>query len=120
MWLTDKELGVYMLFLYKLGSEIGCKFDIEKIKKYPFVYDSFSDNYYRTISYIGDKIMSFGGFTDDYLFSDCISLYFKGANIMPYIYGEDWCRLVPIENLEEVFRVVSKTLLVKSSKRKVG
>ena len=111
MWLNDEELGVYMLFLYKIGCEIGCNFDVVKISKHELVYKSFLYDYNQPTIFIGNKIMMFNGFTDEYLFSDCISLYFKGVNIMKYIYGDEWRRLVPIENLEEILRIINKTLL---------
>ncbi len=75
---------------------IGCNLDNSKIN-------------YQHIGIWDDHIIS-DRFDDTYLFSDAISLYFKGVNILPKIYGDNWRKYVPIENLEEVFRIVGKTL----------
>lgn len=49
-------------------------------------------------------------FDDNYLFSDAVSLYLKGVNIFPDIFGDQWRKYAPIISLKEIYRVVGKTL----------
>lgn len=96
---NEDEYHIYLHYIYALNKikNVGCNLDFEKINtKYIGVYDN---------THIINKF-----FNNEYLFSDAVSLYFKGVNIFPKIYGDEWRRYVPIENLEEIFRVVGKTL----------
>ena len=106
MFLSDGHLGYYMKLVYLYGTNIGCNFDESKLVK-------FDDVWYNYLKY--DCLATLEHSLEDefdscYLFSDAVSLYFKGLNIVPYIFGEDWRRYVPIENLKEIYRVVGKTL----------
>lgn len=47
-------------------------------------------------------------FDDSYLFSDACSLYFKGINIFPDIFGDQWRKYVPVENYKEILRQINK------------
>jgi hypothetical protein len=102
MFLDDEMLGVYMRYIYTVNTNVGCNLNSNLIDdRYPIVRMGFDDPDYELLFKMFDEL---------YLFSDCVSLYFKGLNILPYIYGDDWRRLVPIENLKEVPRVVGKTI----------
>ena len=66
-------------------------------------------NKYRKIN----KCMDFRyhlEFDDNYLFSDLVSLYFKGVNLFPQRFGDDWRKYVPVESLKEIKKQVDKTL----------
>lgn len=106
MFLDDFTLGCYMYAVRYHGMMIGCNLNGKLIEKYPVVLNGYNhvlkDGYY-----IEDLLMDFD---DNYLFSDAVSLYLKGVNIFPYIFGDEWRKYVPIENLKEIHRVVGKTL----------
>lgn len=74
----------------------------ELLYKYPVVAEGYEKGWHQSEQY--EK------FDENYLFSDCMSLYLKGLNIFKYIYGDDWRRIVPIESLKEIQRVINKTL----------
>lgn len=104
MWIKDdRDLGVYLRLVYDYGCSIGCNFNVENLIKYDELYIGFS--YGQDCL---DKLV--GHFDRDYLFSDAMSLYLKGVNIFPYIFGEDANKYIPIINLKEVKRIVDKTL----------
>lgn len=118
MWLSDFKLGIYLRTVRYFADMIGCNFNEELIEKYREVQTayniasrSFSDEYTleESLEYI-HNLKEWMSLDDNYLFSDCTSLYFKGINIFKYVYGDDWRRLVPIENLDEIYRVVGKTI----------
>lgn len=117
MFIKDEfDLGVYLKYVYIYATRVGCKFKPEVVDKYPTLKEGFCDTETSDleldscIEYLEDHYICKGRFDDNYLFSDCISLYLKGVNIMPFTYGDDWRRLVPIESLKEIYRVVGKTL----------
>jgi hypothetical protein len=97
----DLILGAYLRFVYDNGIKAGCNLDITKVKSLGRLVERgfTSDNY------------SFDGFFDsNYLFSDACSLYYKGINIFPDIFGDEWRKYVPVESLTEIKRQVDKTL----------
>ena len=49
-------------------------------------------------------------FDSNYLFSDACSLYYKGINIFPDIFGDEWEKYCPVISLKEINRQVDKTL----------
>jgi len=106
----DFDLGVYLRIVYDLAISKGCNLDKGKIKSLSIkVQDGFNDgNDY-------DKEVLLKLFDDNYLFSDAVSLYFKGINIFPDIFGDKWRKYVPVESHKEIARQVNKTL----SKNKV-
>lgn len=57
-------------------------------------------------------------FNDDYLLSDACSLYYKGINIFPDIYGDQWRKYIPVENHKEILRQVLKTITGKNYNQK--
>lgn len=103
---SEEEYGYYLKYVSVFADMVGCKFDYDKIKKYPRVYNAFASN--KGIVEL-TKILS-ERFDANYLFSDCTSLYFKGLNIFKEVYGDEWRKLVPIESLKEIRRVVDKTI----------
>ena len=106
MFIDDESLGCYMKYIYNLNAEyVHCNLDSSHIDKYPVVKMGF-DNPFSIDEH----------FDDTYLFSDVVSLYFKGVNIAKYVYGDMWRRYIPIESLKEIHRVVGKTLDKKSRK----
>jgi len=106
---SEYDLGTYMAYLKSYGDKIGCNMNVENLMKYDDLYYGFCNIY--TESEMRLKYY----FNTDYQFSDCVSLYLKGANLFEYIYGSEWRKLVPIESLDEIYRVVGKTI----EKRKV-
>jgi hypothetical protein len=112
MWLNDIQLGVYARVVKTYGNIVDCNLDEELLNKYNDVAHGYF-NLATTLKVASEIIecnnQSFK-FDDNYLFSDCTSLYFKGINIFQYVYGDDWRRLLPIENLDEIRRVVGKTI----------
>lgn len=103
MFISDNAtLGAYMRYIYELATLVGCNFNPDLLKKYPDVWQGYQqDNPLAKLSTVNE-------FDELYLMSDCQSLYLKGLNIMPFIYGGDWRRIVPIENLSEIRRIVNK------------
>jgi hypothetical protein len=112
MWLTDSQLGAYLRVVKTYGDMVGCKLNQELLPKYEYVsygYYNYAPKLKDASDIINANAKSFK-FDSTYLFSDCVSLYFKGLNIFPYIYGDDWRRVVPVESLKEIHRQVSKTI----------
>lgn len=108
MFIHDSlTLGAYMHIVYKYGRVLGCKLDFHKLKEHGLMYDGFCN--------VGTPDVR-RCFDSNYLFSDAVSLYLKGVNIFPYIYGDEWQKYCPIISLKEVKRIVDKTL----SKKKEG
>lgn len=117
-WLNDQQLGVYLRVVKTYGDIVGCNLDEELLRKYDDVaygYFTHAYNMKRASDTIHVNANSFK-FDDNYLFSDCTTMYFKGLNIFQYVYGDDWKRLVPIQNLDEIYRVVGKTIEKRKSK----
>lgn len=101
----DRFLGKYLKFLYEQATAAGCNLDAQKIKSLsPTIVNNFTSrgNLINVVTCIY--------FDSDYLFSDATSLYFKGINIFPDIFGDEWRKLVPVESLKEIKRQVDKTL----------
>ena len=63
-----------------------------------------------------ELVFEHSAFDDDYLFSDAVSLYLKGVNIFPKIFGDKWEKYCPIISLNEIKRVVTKTIDKRSTK----
>ena len=102
MFIDDDEiLGNYLSYVKHQADKIGCNLNVENLMKYDLLYIGFCNGFHPIVNdYFGRE----------YLFSDAVSLYLKGLNIFPYVYGEEWRKYVPIENLKEVKRIVDKTL----------
>jgi hypothetical protein len=106
MFIDDEiDLGQYLGYLKSFGDMVGCNMNVEVLLKYDKLYIGFTYFDDRTCNYL-TKLY----FDDNYLFSDACSLYFKGVNIFPHIFGEQWKKYVPILNLSEIKRQVSKTI----------
>jgi hypothetical protein len=102
MFIDDRvHLGGYMRYVYDCGCAKGCNLDNLKMHKFG---KKAVDAFMLSISAFNKY------FDDNYLFSDAVSLYFKGVNIFPDIFGDEWRRYVPIQNLKEILRVVQNTL----------
>lgn len=103
---NDTDVGVYLRYCYDLATNKGAKLDKTKILKLnQLINDGFnnyslSDLHRMTIQY----------FDKDYLFSDAVSLYLKGINIFPDIFGVSWKKYCPIISHKEIVRVVNKHL----------
>ena len=98
---NDFDLGCYMAFIYQENKNVGCKFDDSKLEKFEELF----------MGYVSCAISRINKYFDDtYLFSDCVSLYFKGVNIFPFVFGKDWRKYCPVISLEEINRQINKTL----------
>ena len=97
----DYTLGCYMSYVKKYGDDVGCNLNVEHLLKYDEIYIGFCGGIWREFEHL---------FDEEYLFSDAVSLYLKGLNIFPYIYGNNWQKYCPIISLKEVKRIVDKTL----------
>lgn len=107
----EHALGKYLFYVYIIGTAIGCKFNATNIRSLPI---SISESFFGSYEVVGYKIKIDNSledyFDDNYLFSDAVSLYFKGINIFPDIFGDNWRKYVPVESLKEINRQVTKTL----------
>jgi len=85
---NPEDIGRYMKYLYTFASKVACKFDTKKI----FKLDKEIVDAFTTVDTFYDwHKESFNNYFDDnYLFSDAVSLYFKGTNIFPDIFGDEW------------------------------
>jgi hypothetical protein len=104
----DKTLGVYLFWLWTNALGI-CNLDDSNVKKLGKEV-LYGWNIFFVGKFLQDFIYSAKEFDDFYLFSDACSLYFKGCNIFPYIFGDEWRKYVPVESLKEIQRQVTKTL----------
>jgi hypothetical protein len=103
---NDYHLGQYMSYIMELSIVKDCNLDGTKITSlgeevsngYRGVYD---DEY-------PDSFHDY--FNNNYLFSDACSLYYKGINIFPDIFGDEWRKYVPVESHKEIHRQLTKTL----------
>lgn len=102
---SDYDYGLYLRLVYRFGIAKGCNLDIDKVAKLPQgVNDGFNSMDSRAFMFLDN-------FTNDtnYLFSDACSLYYKGINIFPDIFGGEWRKYVPVESHKEILRQVTKT-----------
>lgn len=106
---NEYDLGMYLGYLRSVGETVGCNMNVENMFKYDDVYQGFAvyNNMYDYELYL---VRSKEYFDDNYLFSDAVSLYFKGVNIFVHIFGASWRKYVPVESLVEIQRQVSKTI----------
>lgn len=97
--------GAYLKHVYKHATKIGCRLDKEKILNLSSaVVDGF----------VNGKVSDYNYYFDpNYLFSDACSLYYKGINIFPDIFGDEWRKYVPVESHKEIIRQCNKTLTKK-------
>jgi hypothetical protein len=102
MFIYDRyHFGTYMRLVYEAGITKGCNLDKDKVQSLGFdIQRGFDDGKVRLLDQYFDDI---------YLFSDCVSLYMKGVNIIKYIFV-DWRKYIPIESHKEMHRVISKYL----------
>lgn len=104
----DYDLGVYLGIVYWCGEKHGCKLDKNKIFSLNNeIQKGFTELNILTLieHFDSDKY-----FNDNYLFSDLCSLYYKGYNLFPNVFGDDWRKYVPVESLKEIKRQVDKTI----------
>jgi hypothetical protein len=105
----DFSLGHYLALVYKYGKHKGCKLDINNL----YSKDWFRleiKNGFEQFEVFETVLVLREYFNDNYLFSDACSLYFKGINIFPDIFGEDWRKYVPVESHKEIIRQCEKTI----------
>ena len=108
MFLKDSyDIGMYMRHVYTMGVRKGCNLNVGLLSKkgYLNIKDGWDDRRYDVAMEVFDLY-----FDDNYLFSDAVSLYFKGHNIFPDIFGNEWRKYVPVESIKEIKRQVDKTL----------
>lgn len=119
------DLGLYLGHLYYYAKSAGCKLNIKSVDKIKPRWargiregmsniikflNNFPDIALRFFT-LQDKFTNIKPlFDSNYLFSDAVSLYFKGINIFPDIFGDEWHKYVPVESLKEIQRQVTKTL----------
>lgn len=106
---NEYDLGKYLGYLRSVGEPIGCNMNVEHLFKYDEVYQGFA-LYEYTSKNASYSQYSKEYFDDNYLFSDAVSLYFKGVNIFIHIFGASWRKYVPVESLIEIQRQVAKTI----------
>lgn len=106
----ERDLGIYLSIVYRLGIDKGCNLDISKVKTLTKSIKHGFDS--GMCSWLKDSISMTAGlyFDSNYLFSDACSLYFKGINIFPDIFGDEWRKYIPIESHKEILRQVTKTI----------
>jgi hypothetical protein len=116
MFIEDEEfLGCYLAFVYRVSIIKGCNFDNYKISH---LGEEINRVFKKCSEELGYKrllqcIYPTKEFDNNYLFSDACSLYYKGINIFPDIFGDQWRKYVPVESLKEIKRQVDRTLLRK-------
>lgn len=105
---TDFNYGVYLRISKTYGNIVGCDLKEIHLEKYSNVLNGYNthNNLKKACEYFSLDTY----FDNNYLFSDCVSLYLKGLNIFPYVYGNDARRLIPIESLDEIVRVTTKAI----------
>lgn len=101
---NDYFLGVYMNVVKLYGDLLGCKFNPELLEKYPQLHEKLMNSTSEDVRALTEKY-----FDDNYLFSDTVSLYFKGVNIFPNIFGHQWRKYIPVESYDEILRQINKT-----------
>lgn len=107
MFIDDMEdFGKYMKLVKYYGNIVGCNLNEQHVVKYDDVWFGYLQ--WDSWQFLEDSLEQYFDFS--YSVSDAMSLYLKGANLYPYLYGEEWRKYVPIENLNEIYRVVGKTL----------
>lgn len=108
---NDHEYGSYLAYVYQNSLKTGNKFKLEVLEKYkvshPNFYKGFID---YNIEGIGINANLLQYFDDLYLFSDCNSLYYKGLNVFPEVYGDKWRKYIPVESRAEILRQLNKTI----------
>jgi len=99
----DFDLGIYMRQIYLASIKKGCNLDPNNVKK-------LGTEVWR--GFTSEEDIKAAYFNRDYLISDACSLYYKGINIFPDIYGSDARKYIPVESHEEIARqiIVNKTL----------
>lgn len=122
MFINYANIVTYLLELHNKNDiySVGCNMN------YNLIYTL---NDYLDGEYINDLIWYYNEgspedevscledkFDRDYLISDANSLYYKGVNIFPHIYGENWHKYCPVISLKEIKRQVDKTLDKRSKK----
>lgn len=103
-----KELGKYLGVVYIFGKKKDCKLDKSLVDKLPA---DLIKGFNLAIKWQSDPFIEYmlePHFDDNYLFSDAVSLYFKGHNIFPDIFGDQWRKYVPVESYDEITRQLSK------------
>jgi hypothetical protein len=110
--LRDFKLGVYMRFVYDRATKKGCALDKSKLEKLgKTVLLGFNGGcYYITNDKKRYMFLTYCDFDNNYLFSDACSLYYKGINIFPDIFGDQWRKYVPVESHKEIIRQCEKTV----------
>lgn len=104
---NDFTYGMYLKYVYLYSQQIGNQFNHQLLEKYPEAWRGFNSQ--TTIKSCIEILMHH--FDELYLMSDFVSLHYKGCNVGEAYYGVDkWRRIIPIQNLEEVHRVITKTI----------
>lgn len=117
----DRDMGIYLGFVWVSAKKRGgLSLDLRKVNKLPTdLVNGFNhaiqynhDNLLKIVSNLEGYINEPHGkyFNDYYLMSDACSLYFKGYNIFPYIFGDHWRKYVPVESRKEILRQLNKIL----------
>lgn len=95
----DYDLGMYLRYVYKFATEKGCNLNIDLAenklssdiaKGFGIVGDYFDKESENVL--IGEIVHKY--FDNNYLFSDACSLHYKGVNIFPDIYGDEWRKYI--------------------------
>jgi len=116
MFISNKtHIGYYLYGLFAIGTKFGCRLDKEKIRK---LDGEIERAFFNKYDYYLNVLKGHGEFDfrlDDYfdrvyLFSDLISLYYKGVNLLPKVYGDNWRKYIPVESHKEIIRQCNKTL----------
>jgi len=109
---VDFELGIYMRFVYNEAIKKGCSLDRLKVKSLGnIILHGFERGNCDEMGEGGQYMfLTCSDFDNNYLFSDACSLYYKGINIFPDIFGDKWRKYVPVESHKEIVRQCNKFL----------
>lgn len=104
---SDRMYGFYLALVKHYADMVGNTLEIVNFIQYDDFYIGFVDGS-NDLEWTEDKLVQW--FDGAYMFSDAVSLYYKGLNVFPYIYGEEWQKYCPVISLKEIQRQVNKTL----------
>ena len=103
----NREYGNYLAYIYNSCADKGYNLDQTKINNLKNAEEILAG--WSLYALFGKNIID-KYFDDNYLFSDAVSLYYKGTNIFPDIFGDDWRKYVPVESRKEIIRQCEKNL----------
>jgi hypothetical protein len=108
--IKEYDLGVYLAYIYNMNAlKNRCLLDKNKINNLSTKLQLGFKNYYGINGGYVPGLFSVY-FNDNHLFSDVCSLYYKGINIFPEIFGDDWKQYCPVISHKEIIRQCEKAV----------